>query len=136
MIAVALCLVAALTPSDLASIGERARIALAEHRFIELLPPRQAVRLELPSGAVGALTRGSLAARILTRRTLRHRTLSVELRRTELLDDRHGFLELVRRFEVRGSREVQQETVLIGAALAGSEWEVVEILVLEAGPGS
>lgn len=128
--AILLAVLASASNPDPKTLGDLARRALTEQRFRSLLPARQPVRLELPEGDVGVQTPGALAAVLLERRLARQTTTSASVRRTQLLDDRHGFVELVRRFETRGSQEVRAERVLLGISRGEGGWQVVEVLVL------
>jgi len=105
----------------------RARSAWLAHDPAALLAGSPGVTLEIPgadpSSAISRDQAGELLGRYL--RTSEER--GVEVRVARELEEGQGYVELQRRFIVRGTTEERSETVFLGLRRRGDAWVVVEL---------
>lgn len=105
----------------------RARSAWLAHDPAALLAGSPGVTLEIPgadpSSAISRDQAGELLGRYL--RTSEER--AVEVRVARELEEGQGYVELQRRFIVRGTTEERSETVFLGLRRRGDTWVVVEL---------
>ncbi|MBX3147147.1 MAG: hypothetical protein KF785_10300 [Gemmatimonadales bacterium] len=121
-------------PSDLGHLMETARAAFERRDFDELINSRRAVRLKLPDRAAGGLVRGAVASAAL--HGLGRRTDDVEIVGVgaAVVEQGHGYLELRRRFRVRGTAEMQTHRILISARWEENSWQVTEVWIAPLAP--
>ena len=105
----------------------RARSAWLAHDPAALLAGSPGVTLEIPgadpSSAISRDQAGELLGRYL--RTSEERGVDVRVARE--LEEGQGYVELQRRFIVRGTTEERSETVFLGFRRRGDAWVVVEL---------
>ncbi len=118
--------------AGLDSIANRAREAFLSRDFSRLLNARETVRLALPRHPVMPVVRGAAAGAILESHASRTEDQDVSVVRSALVEGRHGYVELSRRFRVIGTQEPQRDRVLLSAVLRSGTWQITEILIVEA----
>ena len=111
----------------LAEAASRARSAWLAHDPGALLAGSPGVTLEIPgadpSSAIGRDQAGELLGRYL--RASQERSVDVRVARE--MEEGRGYVELQRRFIVRGTSEERHETVFLGLQRRGEQWVVVEL---------
>jgi len=119
---------------DLAPVAEAARTAFLNHRFEQLLRGGESIRLRLPGAEAGAPVRWQVAVASLEGYTRRDQDLEVSVHRAAEVAEGIGYVELRRRFRVRGvgsqDGEAQVQRVLLGVRYFNGGWRVVEVWVV------
>ena len=112
--------------SDLMSL---ARNAFTTRDFGLLFDERRPVRLELPNQTAAVSVRGRVAAASLA--SLVRRTQDVDLTAVDSAEvaPGYGYLELLRRYRVMGTDEIQTQRVLISVKREEETWRIVEFWV-------
>lgn len=115
--------------ADLGPLMELAAGAFSARDFRALLDPTRSVRLELPDQPAAVSVRGRVAASALA--SMVRRTDDLELIRVgaAIVAPGHGYLELARRYRVRGTQEAHGQRILLSARLEEGRWRVTEVWV-------
>lgn len=118
--------------ADLGPVAEIARDAFREHRFEALLEGGESVRLRLPGSTAGAPVRWEVAVASLEAYTRRFEEVETTILGAAIVEAGLGYIELRRRFRVRGLGEDALETqrILLSVRKAGEGWQVVEVWVV------
>jgi len=115
--------------ADLGPVAEIARDAFRAHRFKTLLEGGESVRLRLPGTTAGAPVRWEVAVASLEAYTRRFDEVELTILGAAIVEDGLGYIELRRRFRVRGLGDDTLETqrILLSVRRAGQTWQVVEV---------
>jgi hypothetical protein len=131
---VIIMVVAGPQPPSLDGLASGARQAFLSRDFGRLIETRAVVRLALPRHPVMPVVRGAAAAAILGAHASRTTDEDVSIVRSAVVEGRHGYVELSRRFRLVGTQQLQRARVLLGAVLRDGAWQVTDVLVVEAPP--
>lgn len=108
----------------------RAREMWMSHDMAGLLASSDTVRLQLPGvGRSVSLSPGQ-ATRLLLRYVEGAEELSFELVGIRSASADHGYVEALRRYLVRGTRDEREETVFLGFRAVGGQWRLREVRVV------
>jgi hypothetical protein len=110
------------------AVGQAAE-AWRLHRPRELVLGSDTIRLRIPDVAGSAALRPSQAARLLEDYLGEADELAFELRGIRSAGADHAYAEFARRFQVRGTDEVREETVFLGFRLLDGAWRVREVRI-------
>jgi hypothetical protein len=111
------------------SAVRRAADAWTQHRTRDLVEGSDTVRLRIPGVAASAAVRPGQAARLLDEYLGVALELSVDLVGIRHVADDHAYAELGRRYQVRGTAEVREETVFLGFRRLGGRWALREVRI-------
>jgi len=112
----------------LAAAGERIRRAVLAHDASGIVAGSPGVTLRLPGANPSAAVAPSQAAEVLRRHFQDAVERSAELVAVREVEAGQGFVDLVRRYVVRGTSEVRSERMYVGLrAVGGGRWVVVEV---------
>lgn len=114
---------------DLDAAVARAAEAWSQHRVRDLVAGADTVRLRIPGVAASAAVRASQAAKLLEGHLAPAVELSFGLRGVRKVADDHAYAEFARRFQVRGTDEIREETVFFGYRLLAGEWRLREVRI-------
>ncbi|MEZ4588890.1 MAG: hypothetical protein R2909_21160 [Gemmatimonadales bacterium] len=123
---------AAAQDADLGPVADLARDAFREHRFKRLLEGGESVRLRLPGSPAGAPVRWEVAVAALESFTRRFDEIELTVLGAAIVEEGLGYIELRRRFRVRGMGDDTHEThrILLSVRKTGEGWQVVEVWVV------
>jgi hypothetical protein len=108
---------------------EQARAAWLSHAVGELVAHSDTVRLRLPGVAASAATRPAQAARLLEEYLSAATEESFTLRELRYAQADHAYAELSRRYAVRGTDDIREETVFLGFRRVGGQWRLREVRI-------
>lgn len=111
------------------SVVGRATDAWMQHRVRDLVEGSDTVRLRIPGVAASAAVRPGQAVRLLEEYLGVAEELGVDLRGIRHVADDHAYAELSRRYQVRGTSEVREETVFLGFRKFGWRWALREVRI-------
>jgi len=111
------------------SAVQRATAAWMQHHTKDLVEGSDTVRLRIPGVAASAAVRPGQATRLLDEYLGVAEELSVELLGIRHVADDHAYAELGRRYQVRGTAEVREETVFLGFRRLGGRWALREVRI-------
>lgn len=118
--------------ADLGPVADLARDAFRDHRFKRLLEGGESVRLRLPGSPAGAPVRWEVAVAALEAFTRRFDEIEMTVLGAAIVEEGLGYIELRRRFRVRGAGDATLEThrILLSVRRTGEGWQVVEVWVV------
>jgi hypothetical protein len=119
---------AAQTPT-LETVVEQARRAWLAHDVRGLVAHSDTVRLRLPGVAASAATRPGQAARLLEEYLSAATEETFTLRELRYVQADHAYAELSRRYSVRGTADVREETVFLGLRQVSGQWRLREVRI-------
>ena len=108
---------------------DRASDAWIQHRVRDLVEGSDTVRLRIPGVAASAAVQAGQAARLLGEYLGDAQELGLDLQGIRHVADDHAYAELSRRYQVRGTSEVREETVFLGYRQLGGEWRLREVRI-------
>lgn len=114
---------------SLDSLVLRARAAWLEHRVRDLVAGSDTVRLRIPGVAVSAAVRPSQAARLLGEYLEAAEEQEFVGHGIRYVAEDHAYAEFGRRYVVRGTADVRQETVFLGFRRIAGTWRLREVRV-------
>ncbi|MDH3497093.1 MAG: hypothetical protein OER21_10035 [Gemmatimonadota bacterium] len=114
---------------SLDSVVVRARAAWLEHRVRDLVAGSDTVRLRIPGVAVSAAVRPSQAARLLGEYLEAAEEQEFAGHGIRYVAEDHAYAEFGRRYAVRGTADVRQETVFFGFRRIAGAWRLREVRV-------
>ena len=113
--------------SGLAAAAQRTQAAWLAHDAEALLDRSPGVILQIPGADPSSALRRQQAGELLARYLRTAVERSVEIATVREVEEGRGYVELVRRFSVRGTAEERRETVFVGLRRVGDWWVVVEL---------
>ena len=119
----------AVAQTALDSAVGRATDAWMQHRIRDLVDGSDTVRLRIPGVAASAAVRPAQAIRLLEDYLGVADELGVDLQGIRHVADDHAYAELNRRYRVRGTSEVREETVFLGFRKSGWRWALREVRI-------
>jgi hypothetical protein len=111
------------------SVVGRATNAWMQHRVRDLVEGSDTVRLRIPGVAASPAVRPGQAIRLLEDYVGVAEELGLDLRGTRHVADDHAYAELSRRYRVRGTAEVREETVFLGFRKFSGRWALREVRI-------
>lgn len=111
----------------LGEAAAKARSAWLAHDPAALLAGSPGVTLEIPGADPSSAISRDQAGELLGRYLRSSEERAVEVRVARELEEGVGYVELQRRFIVRGTTEERSETVFLGFRRRGDAWVVVEL---------
>jgi hypothetical protein len=120
---------AAAGQSPLETVVERARASWIAHEARALVEQSDTVRLWIPGLAASAAVRPGQAARLLADFLAEAEETEFALREIRHVGDDHAYAEFGRRFTVRGTADVREETVFLGFRRVDGVWRLREVRV-------
>ncbi len=115
--------------ADLSAAAEGARAAIQQLAPASLVGDSGPILVQLP-GAEPSAPVGRAQAVALLRGFLRGTDpVATSIRSARAVTDRSGYVELTRRFRVRGTEEVREQRVLLSYRRTGDRWRLVELRV-------
>jgi len=103
--------------------------AWTRHRVRDLVEGSDTVRLRIPGLAASSAVRPGQAARLLEEYLAGAEELGFALRGIRSVAADHAYAEFGRRFQVRGTTEVREETVFLGYRLLAGKWRLREVRI-------
>jgi hypothetical protein len=103
--------------------------AWTKHRVRDLVEGSDTVRLRIPGLAASSAVRPGQAARLLEEYLAEAEELGFELRGIRHVAADHAYAEFGRRFQIRGTSEVREETVFLGYRRLAGVWRVREVRI-------
>lgn len=103
--------------------------AWTQHRARALVEGSDTVRLRIPGLAASSAVRPGQAARLLEEYLAEAEELGFALRGIRHVAEDHAYAEFGRRFKVRGTAEVREETVFLGYRLLAGKWRLREVRI-------
>jgi hypothetical protein len=111
----------------LSQAARRARGAWLAHQPAVLLDRSPGVILQIPGADASSAIGREQAIALLTRYLRTAAERSVEVTAVREVEEGRGYVELVRRYQVVGTREERHQTVYLGFRRSGEDWVVVEL---------
>lgn len=111
------------------SVVGRATDAWLQHRIRELVDGSDTVRLRIPGVAASAAVRPGQAVRLLEEYLGVAEELGIDLLGIRHVADDHAYAELGRRYQVRGTSEVREETLFLGFRRRDGKWALREVRI-------
>lgn len=103
--------------------------AWTQHRVRDLVEGSDTVRLRIPGLAASSAVRPGQAARLLEEYLKEAEELGFSLRGIRHVAADHAYAEFGRRFQVRGTSDVREETVFLGYRQLGGVWRLREVRI-------
>lgn len=103
--------------------------AWTKHRVRDLVVGSDTVRLRIPGLAASSAVRPGQAARLLEEYLVEAEELGFALRGIRAVAADHAYAEFGRRFQVRGTSEVREETVFLGYRQLAGKWRLREVRI-------
>ena len=103
--------------------------AWMRHRVRDLVEGSDTVRLRIPGLAASSAVRAGQAARLLGEYVAEAEELAFALRGIRHVAADHAYAEFGRRFQVRGTSDVREETVFLGYRQIGGVWRLREVRI-------
>jgi hypothetical protein len=103
--------------------------AWAGHRVRALVEGSDTVRLRIPGLAASSAVRPGQAARLLDEYLADAEELGFSLRGMRHVAADHAYAEFGRRYRVRGTAEVREETVFLGYRQLAGVWRLREVRI-------
>ena len=117
-------------PAGLQAAAEAARTAWLGHQAAALVASSPRLLLQLPGADPATALGQAQAAALLDDYLAGTDELGVTIRSAREVEPGRGFVELVRRYRVRGTQDVRVQTLLLGYRSAKSGWSLVELRVV------
>jgi hypothetical protein len=114
---------------SLEAVVAEARAAWLAHGVESLVAHSDTVRLRLPGVAASVSTRPGQAARLLGEYLASAVDQAFELRELRYVQADHAYAEFRRRYAVRGTADVREETVFLGFRRTGDQWHLREVRI-------
>lgn len=114
---------------DLSAVVEQARLAWLAHSTRDLVARSDTVRLRLPGVAASAAARPAQAARLLDDYLSGAAEGEFVLRELRYVEDDHAYAEFTRRYAVRGTEDLRDETVFLGFRRVDGRWRLREVRI-------
>jgi hypothetical protein len=114
---------------SLSTVVEQARVAWLGQKVRALVAHSDTVRLRLPGVAASASTRPSQAARLLEEYLSAATERDLTLREVRYVQADHAYAEFSRRFAVRGTDDLREETIFLGFRRVDGSWRLREVRV-------
>jgi hypothetical protein len=114
---------------SLSVVVEQARVAWLGQKFRALVARSDTVRLRLPGVAASASTRPGQAARLLEEYLSAATERELHLLGVRYVEADHAYAEFSRRFAVRGTDDLREETVFLGFRRVHGAWRLREVRV-------
>jgi hypothetical protein len=109
--------------------AQRARYAWMMHDAGMLVSSRDTLALRLPGGEDVVTGGASHAERLLSRYLQPSAERGFDFRTVKATGAEQGYAEAVRRYVIRGTSDVVEETVFFGFRRSGGRWHLTEIRV-------
>jgi hypothetical protein len=103
--------------------------AWMHHRMRDLVEGSDTVRLRIPGLAASSAVRPGQAARLLGEYLAEALEQGFSLRGIRYVAADHAYAEFGRRFQVRGTSDVREETVFLGYRQLGGVWRLREVRI-------
>jgi hypothetical protein len=103
--------------------------AWMQHRMRDLVEGSDTVRLRIPGLAASSAVRPGQAVRLLGEYLAEAQELGFSLRGIRHVAADHAYAEFGRRFQVRGTSDVREETVFLGYRQLGGAWRLREVRI-------
>jgi len=103
--------------------------AWMQHRVRDLIEGSDTVRLRIPGLAASSAVRPGQAVRLLEEYLKEAEELGFSLRGIRHVAADHAYAEFGRRFQVRGTSDVREETVFLGYRQLSGAWRLREVRI-------
>jgi hypothetical protein len=113
----------------LQAVVTRAADAWARHRPRDLVEGSDTVRLRIPGVAASSAVRPGQAVRLLEDYLAEAEERGFTLRGIRHVAEDHAYAEFGRRYQIRGTSEVREETVFLGYRQLGGAWRLREVRI-------
>lgn len=115
--------------ASLEAVVAKAADAWLQHRVRDLVEGSDTVRLRVPGVAASSAVRPGQAVRLLEEYLADAEELEFTLRGIRHVATDHAYAEVGRKFQVRGTADVREETVFLGYRQLGGEWRLREVRI-------
>lgn len=115
--------------ASLEAVVAKAADAWLQHRVRDLVEGSDTVRLRVPGVAASSAVRPGQAVRLLEEYLADAEELEFTLRGIRHVATDHAYAEVGRKFKVRGTADVREETVFLGYRQLGGEWRLREVRI-------
>ncbi len=126
---VAVVAVPATAQDALDTVVARAAGAWSQHRVRDLVEGSDTVRLRIPGLASSSAVRPGQAVRLLEDYLKDSEELGFTRRGIRYVAADHAYAEFGRRFQVRGTAEIREETIFLGYRQLEGAWRLREVRI-------
>ncbi len=115
----------------LEEVAEAARRAFLRQEFATILAGAASVELRIQGSEAGAAMSGAQASRTLAGLVRRAEEVEVVVASARQVGEDRAYVELTRRFRLRGVQDTEAQRILLGYRRIEGRWVITEIRVVE-----